>query len=286
MELLPHQLIVYDGACPLCLSLRDKVLRWKIFPSHKVVNYYALPPEQSAQIDPEIFRHQMAVIDTNGGATIYGADGIRHIFSERFWLAKMFFAIPGIMTPIRFMYKTLAHNRYIVSTPRKDMPVCNCKMADTPAIFHFTYLLFCLLVAVGVTFFFGAGLAQYFDGMSKLDGGLAMLLIAGTGWCVQGLLTVMGIGKLRFEYIRHMFTVMRIGVMPLLPIAILLQAIPGLPIIFPIMAVLFSSILMLRQHYLRVWQLRISQAWTWSWFLGLQGTAMAWIFFFFPHLIQ
>lgn len=274
MTLLAGKLIVYDGACPLCISLRDKVLRWDIFPADKVANYYELPAAQTAQIDPDRFRNEMALIDTDGGATIYGPDALKRIFSERYWLARMFFAIPGIMAPIRFIYKTLAFNRYVVSTPRKDMPACDCEPAGPP-LYHLVYLLYSLLVAVGVTMLFGAGLSQY-TRLSATEGAVAMLLIAGTGWVVQGLVSWLGYGERRFQYLRHLCTVMRKGVMPLLPVAILFMSFTDLTPWLPLVAVLYSSGLMLRQHYLRIWQLGGSQWWTVCWLLALQSTAVAW----------
>jgi predicted DCC family thiol-disulfide oxidoreductase YuxK len=278
MELLQNKLIVYDGACPLCLSLRDKVLRWGIFPQSKVANYYELPDAQAAQIDPERFRNEMAVIDTDGGSTIYGADGIRKIFSEKWVLAKLFFSIPGIMRPIRFIYRTLAHNRYVISTPRKDMPVCNCE-PDAPAISHVAYLGFCTVVAVLVTFFFGSGLAIYDSTVTALGSGIGMLLVAGTGWLLQGLHAWLAFGENRFQYLRHMCTVMRMGVMPLLPAAILMYIFDDLSPWVPFLSVVWSSGMMLRQHYLRIWRLSASQGWTFSWFLALQCTALGWIIF-------
>ncbi len=283
MALLSGKLIVYDGACPLCISLRDKVLSWGIFPKEKVASYYDLQLDQQGQVDASRFQNEMALIDTAGGDTIYGPDALKRIFSERFMLMRLFFAIPGIMAPIRFIYKVLARNRYIVATPRKDMPACDCEPKG-PLFYQLIYLIYSLVVALAVTFWFGAGLQTYFPQMSILQCGGAMLLIAGTGWIVQGLLTWAAFGEKRFQYLRHMFTVMRKGVMPLLPAAILMALMDDLHPIVPVLSVLLSATLMLRQHYLRVWQLGRSQAWTLIWFLSLQTTAVAWLMFV-THII-
>lgn len=283
MTLLAGKLVVYDGACPLCISLRDKVLRWNILPKNKVANYYELDADLQGKIDPERFTDEMALIDLDGQATIYGPYALKRIFSEKWTLVRWFFAIPGIMQPISFVYKTLAYNRYVVSTPRKDMPTCNCATA-APAILHVTYLAYSLLVAIAVTFLFGMGLQAFFPAISKVQGGVAMLAIAGTGWIVQGLVTWLGFGEKRFQYLRHMFTIMRMGVMPLLLVALLMLIFPQIHPVIPCLAVLYSSSMMLRQHYLRVWQLGASQWWTASWFAALQVTAIAWVVYFFNIL--
>lgn len=282
MAILAGKLVVYDGACPLCISLRDKVLRWNILPEEKIASYYELDADLQGQIDPERFRNEMALIDLGGGETIYGPYALKRIFGEKWLFVRGMFAIPGIMRPIQFVYKTLAYNRYIVSTPRKDMPACDC-MPVVPPLMHLSYLAYSLVVALLVTFLFGAGLQAFVPQISMWQGGVAMLAIAGTGWVVQGLATWLGFGDKRFQYLRHMFTIMRKGVMPLLPVAILMLLIPELHPAIPCLAVLYSSGMMLRQHYLRIWQLGASQWWTVCWFFALQTTALGWVFLFVKY---
>ena len=76
MALLTGKLVVYDGACPLCISLRDKVLRWNILPKDKVANYYELDADLQGKIDAERFRNEMALID--GGQPI--SKMLRYLF--------------------------------------------------------------------------------------------------------------------------------------------------------------------------------------------------------------
>lgn len=277
--LLPGKRIVYDGSCPLCIALRDKMLRWGWIPEPLLADYHQLPQDMQALVDAERFSREMALIDLAGGATIYGAEGIAEIFTAKWPALRGLRRLPGFMPLFTFAYKTLAFNRFVVSTPRKDMPACDCE-PQIPALYHLSYLGYSLLVALLVTALFGVAVATYFPTLAGMTGAVAMLLIAGTGWVLQGALALAGMGEKRFQYIRHMFTVMRKGVMPLLPVSLLVLALPQTPYLLPVAAVLLSSLLMLRQHSLRVWQMGRSQGWTLAWFLSLQATAAFWVLYF------
>ena len=82
MKSLANKLIVYDSNCKVCSSLRDVVLRATPIPETKVVAYGSLPPNLSDQVEAARFRNGMALIDTKGGETIYGSEGVAYIFSR------------------------------------------------------------------------------------------------------------------------------------------------------------------------------------------------------------
>lgn len=149
-----------------------------------------------------------------------------------------------------------------------------------PFHFRLSYLTLTTVLASLVTFLFGAALSVIVPKYTWIEAGGAMLMIAGTGWLVQGLLAYSKIGTKKFEYLSHMATVMWLGVLPLLPAALLLILLPNPTVQIPLVAVAFSSLMMLRQHFVRMNALQASQVWTLSWLLALQSTAWFWIFVF------
>jgi hypothetical protein len=277
MEALNGKLIIYDGGCPLCICLRDKMLRFNIFPEQSMVNYYELAPDLQSKVEADRFRNEMALIDTKGGPTIYGAEGIAYLFSSKYALVKGLLAIPGMRTCFEFAYKTLAFNRYFVATPNKAMPICDCQ-PTIPLTFQISYGIWNALIATFVTFGFGASLTLPLEKLTRWEGGIGMLLIAGTGWILMAALAFLLRMPNRAKYIPHMMTVMRKGVMPLLffILAVLLFGIEGYWL--PLIVVLYSSLMMTRQHYLRIWQIGLGQKWTLLWLLCLQSTALMWIY--------
>ncbi|MEM7040405.1 MAG: hypothetical protein AAF570_25790, partial [Bacteroidota bacterium] len=224
-------------------------------------------------------RNEMALIDTHGGPTLYGDQGIAYIFKGKWSLVRALFAIPGFPQLFRFAYRTLAFNRFHIATPSTKVVPCDCA-PERPAVYRGAYLAWSYFWAVLVTALFGAGLAAYFPEVSAAEGAIQMLLIAGTGWLLQLLIAALFLRNRRDDYPDHLATIMRKGVMVLLPATLLLLVFGPVPWWLPALSVLASSGLMLRQHVRRVRFLHLSTAWNWSWFLSLQTTAALWVLYF------
>ena len=109
--------------------------------------------------------------------------------------------------------------------------------------------------------------------MDFWQGGLAMLIVAGPGWILQSMLYLAVKGLDSMDYLSHMATIMWKGTMPLAILALIVLVVGPLSPVFFAAAVLLSSMMMARAHYLRVHALGLSQTWTLTWFLLLQLTA-------------
>src|SRR5688500_16850481 len=110
MKSLSSKLIIYDSNCKVCSSLRDVVLKLTSIPEVKIKAYKDLAPDLSARVNPEKFKNVMALIDTSGGKTIYGIEGIAYIFSSQYKLIDFLFRLTPIFRLFNFFYKTSAYN--------------------------------------------------------------------------------------------------------------------------------------------------------------------------------
>lgn len=167
------------------------------------------------------------------------------------------------------------NNKYL-KLPSKQFD----KELDTSQMpFHFrlSYWTWSTVLASLITFLFGTSMAVFVPELTWFQSGAAMLLIAGTGWLVQASIAYLGIGNKRNEYLSNLVTIMWLGTIPLLPAALLDFFLPNPNFLIPLVAVAFSSLMMLRQHFVRTQSLQLSQIWTLSWFLVLQSTALIWI---------
>lgn len=274
--------IVYDGACPLCVSLHSFVTRRGILPSEKLSSWYDLPPAQQLRVDPDRFRNEMALIDLQGGVTMYGPEALEYIFAGKYAWVRRLFRLPGVRPLAGFVYRVIGANRYQIADPDPAVPACTCA-PDRPLGLRLWYIAWCLLWAIGITAGFGAGLAQYFSAISPAEAALQMLLIVGSGWGLQFLIAAALRGKRLHDYPEHLATIMRKGVMILLPATVLMAVLPATPVWIPIVSVLLSSIRMSLQHYRRSRAIGHSAAWTTLWLLSLYTGAAYWIFYF--HVI-
>jgi predicted DCC family thiol-disulfide oxidoreductase YuxK len=277
MKSLADKLIIYDSNCKVCSSLKDVVLRLTPIPEAKVKAHKELDKDLSSQVDPERFRNVMALIDTSGGKTLYGAEGIAYIFSSQYRMVELLFRIKPVFLLFNIFYKIQAYNRYIIATPKSRFK-CDC-FPDRVVKYRIAYIAITWLVSVFLTAMFGASLHKL-PGLTPGEAAIQMLLIAGTGWVLQILFAAAILRGEALDYIGHLGSIMVAGLLILVP-WIVFYAVTGVVTPWlPAISVVLSSAGMLHLHISRVKHLGLSQAWTVSWFLLLQGTALFWINFF------
>lgn len=278
MKSLNNKLIVYDSNCKVCSSLKDVVLKLTSIPEAKVKAYKDLSPELSLHVDSNNFKNVMALIDTSGGHTLYGAEGVAYIFSSQYKIADFLLSFKLIFKLFNFFYKTQAYNRYIIATPKSKF-YCDC-FPDRVVKYRISYIVLASLISVLLTTLFGISLRKFFTNITASEAAGQMLLIAGTGWVVQIIIAVAVMKEKALDYLGHLGSIMVVGLLILTPwmmfyycTGILIPYIPGL-------SVLLSSACMLYLHTQRIKYMELTQAWTISWFLLLQSTAFFWISFF------
>lgn len=278
MKSLTNKLIIYDSNCKVCSSLRDVVLRFTSIPEEKVKAYKDLDEHLTKHVDPDRFKNVMALIDTTGQQTIYGAEGVAYIFSSQYKIVDFLFRFKFIFDLFNFFYKTQAYNRYIIATPKSNFK-CDC-FPDRVVKYRMSYIVMTLLISVLLTALFGISLKTFFVNLSDADAAMQMLLVAGTGWVLQILLAMVMLRDKALDYIGHLGSIMVVGLLILTP-SMLISALTSMntPWI-PVVSVMLSSGYMLYLHINRVRYLELSQGWTISWFLFLQSTALFWIYIF------
>jgi hypothetical protein len=278
MKSLDNKLIIYDSNCKVCSSLRNVVVRFTDIPEEKIKAFRDLTPDLSERVDPNEFKNVMALIDTSGENTIYGAEGIAYIFSSEYKIIDFFLRSRRVFTLFNFFYKTQAYNRYIIATPKSKFE-CNC-YPDRILKYRISYIVITLLIAVFLTAMFGLSLQNFFTGISPWEAVLQMLLVAGSGWILQIIAATAILRDKALDYMGHLGSIMVAGLLILVP-WMLFDAAGGMnnPYL-PGISVVISSLTMLYLHIHRARYLQISQGWTLSWFILLQSTALFWIYFF------
>ena len=274
MEVPANKWIIYDGNCGLCLNSKRLLTKIGLFPDSRCLNYHELDESISAKVDPEHFRYEMALVDENSNETKYGLEGILSIFSERVSWLKLIRRGTLFFMVLEFFYHTISYNRYVLF-PRKQVFKCDC---DPPFVakYYQRWMGIGVVFAAIISFFFGVVLASLFD-VSPIAFGLKMLVVVGAGWILQLIIatTMMTNDQFR-DYSRHIALIMVIGVSVLLPIIFLSTVLsPNHLQLLAALSALVSSVVMLFMHMKRIRFVGISQAWTLSWFLCLQISAIS-----------
>lgn len=276
---MKHKLIIYDGNCKVCVGLRDLMLALGLVKPEECVAYLQLAPGLRDQVQAHRFRNEMALVDTRGGETRYGAEGVSLILADKIKVLQPLFRFRPFFLLFRVLYKTLAFNRYVVATPRSPGIACDCHPAAATR-YQLGYIAITLLLAVCLTALFGVSVQRVL-GVAPAAAAGELLLVAGTGWVVQALIAALTLPRQQtLAYIGHLGTIMVLGLLVLVP-AILFYFISGLLFYpLPALSVLASSGLMLWLHHHRAQYLGLSRRWTLQWFVLLQATAAGWLLYF------
>ena len=279
MKSLEDKLIIYDSNCKVCSSLKDVVLRLTSIPDAKVKAYKDLNDELNAKIDPDKFRNVMALIDTTGGKTIYGSEGVAYIFSSQYRVLNTLLSVRPVFRVFDFLYKTQAFNRYIIATPKSKF-TCDC-FPDRVVKYRMSFIILTFLVSIFLTAMLGLSLRHFAHDVSASEAIVQMLLMAGTGWVLQILIATISMREKALDYIGHLGSIMIVGLLILVPWMLLYAFTRISNPYLPAISVVISSGSMLFLHIGRVRYLQLSQRWTLSWFILLQSTAFFWVYFFY-----
>ncbi|MDX5398084.1 MAG: hypothetical protein LPK21_18010, partial [Hymenobacteraceae bacterium] len=272
--------IIYDSNCNVGIGLRELMLALGLIKTQECIAFANLPDQYKVKVDPERFRNEMALIDKFSAATLYGADGIAYIFSEKIPPLRFLFRLKLFFLFFRFLYKTIANNRYIIAPPKQTTITCNC-YPDNVKTYRIAYIILTYTAAVLLTALFGISVKN----ILKTDSGTAaiyMLLMAGTGWLIHLVVAYIKLSKTGFEeYAGHIGSIMVAGLLVLVPSISFSLLFGFTPVMLPLISVCCSSGFMLWLHAQRARYLQLPSYFTTQWFLLLQACAAFWIIYLY-----
>lgn len=280
MKAMEGKVIIYDNTCPMCSLYTSAFVKSGLLCEKGRMPFSELNDEKViSSLDLERAKHEIPLIDTNGGQTLYGVDSLVFILGSRFRWIKSMMKIKAFDWFFRRLYKMISCNRRIIIPGKYANKGIDC----TPAFdrkYRMIFIAFAVLLSSLVTYLFGRTVACYLS-IDTHAGGWQMLLAAGTGWVLQIASAMIFMKEKKIDYIGHQGAVMIIGVLILLPGILISPFTSYSTWLIPVVSVMLSSGIMLWQQVKRAKHLQVSQAWTMLWFLFLQLTAFAWAYVFY-----
>ncbi len=272
MKTLQNKVIIYDHNCPMCSLYTQGFVKWGLLEKQNRISFGELANQEFIeQVDWHRAKHEIPLIDLTKGETIYGLEALILIVSRKLPFLQKLLSCKPIYLLFSKLYNLVSYNRQIIvpSFAATTSAAFDCK-PDINSTYRVAFGLIAIICSIATTYIFGQSLNPYF---SITTGGRDMLLIAGTGWCVQMLLATVFLKVKRADYLSHLTVIMLLGVLVLLPGVCLSRLTDYQFPLIPLLSVLASSSLMLWQHLRRVQHLGLSQFWTFLWFGALQTTA-------------
>jgi len=138
--------IIYDDNCPLCHWYTGAFVKADLLSQQGRISFSELAKtDLAAQLDLHRSRHEIPLVDLQGGKTMYGLDSLIYLLNPRFPFIKRMMAISPVNYAVRKLYKLISYNRGVMapSPPRARLYDC------TPE-FNWKYRLLFIGIAGGL----------------------------------------------------------------------------------------------------------------------------------------
>jgi hypothetical protein len=236
-----NKVIIYDDSCPMCAWYTGIFVNNQMLTPNGRMGFTEVAQSKLLpQLDLNRARHEIPLVDTNGGATLYGLDAMVHVIGSRFPLVKWLLGIKPINAFFKQFYHFISYNRRVIAGTAKSKVGIDCT-PDVNLTYRLAYIVFALLATIGIGIAFGNTLAA--------DATLSILLVAST-WMAFAPAGMFMESK-RLDYLGNIATIMLIGALALLP-SILVHALGVTWIGLPIIGLSISIGLMMWEYVRRV----------------------------------
>jgi predicted DCC family thiol-disulfide oxidoreductase YuxK len=269
MKSLDHKLIIYDSNCKVCSSLREVVLKFTSIPEVKIKAYKYLQTDLTNQVDADQFKNVMALVDTAGGKTLYGAEGIAYIFSTQYKVVEFLFRFPFVFRLFAFLYKIQAYNRYIIATPKSNYK-CDC-LPDRVVRYRLSYIVITCLASLFLIATLGASVGDLFD-VSSIEAAASVVSILGLAWTVQIILAILFMRRDALDYVGHLNSIIFAGLLIMVPWMLFYFITGVFTVYLLVISTLISIAYMIHLHVHRIQYLEQSQWWTVSWIVLMHAS--------------
>jgi len=111
------KLIVYDGSCPMCrLYTKGMVEADRSGGLSRISNDQLMQESIVNRLDTQRARHEIPLVDLEGGETLYGIDTWAYAFGHRNERVEKLLAIGWFRTMLNQLYAFISYNRRIIIT--------------------------------------------------------------------------------------------------------------------------------------------------------------------------
>ena len=199
--------IIYDDTCPMCKIYTTAFVKNGLLTQEGRISFANLNEKNACQIDFEKGRHEIPLIDLDGGKTIYGLDSMVYLLNQRFKIIGDVMKIKPIYWFFKKLYTLISYNRRVIAPSKKQIIQYDCA-PDFNLKYRLIYIIFALIMSL---FAFSAiSPIISFSPISKVV--LLASLIAG----FSGALFFEG--EMVIEYLGQWATVLLVGSLVILPI--------------------------------------------------------------------
>lgn len=144
--------IFFDDECPFCIWYSAKFVEWGILTQENRKPFHLINDKKYDQVDRELARNQIALVDENTQEVFYGADSMIKLLAQKQPVFSIFLRYKPLHFIAQHIYLLISYNRKVFA------PNLTCSTSGCQPDFHIGYRsAFLLLTAL----FTGLILNQY-----------------------------------------------------------------------------------------------------------------------------
>lgn len=168
--------IIYDDQCPMCRWYTQAFVDAELLDKDHRISFAELSASPlSRQIELHRSKHEIPLVDIEGGETIYGVDSLLHLLQPKLPWLRYLMRIQPVNFFVRQLYNLVSYNRGIMAPSYPSFRQFDC----TPD-FHWGYRLFMILLLGGAGFYFSLPVINSLEWSNDI-------LYVGLGLLVAGL---------------------------------------------------------------------------------------------------
>lgn len=244
-----NKVIIYDDSCPMCVWYTGIFVKNNMLPPQGRMGFTQVAQSQLlTQLDLNRARHEIPLVDSSGGATLYGIDAMVYIIGNRFPVVKYLMAFKPLRACFLQLYHFISYNRRVIAGTAKAKQGIDCT-PDLNLVYRTAYLAFAFVVSVAIGFGFVASILAY---LPWAINNTAIWALIASIWLLALLPGILWMPDQKLDYFGNQATVLLIGSLILLP-GLLVQVLFGpIGIFVPLGSAVLSFGLMVWEHLRRI----------------------------------
>ncbi len=138
--------IIYDDTCPMCQWYTQSFVENGFLTKEGRISFSELNDTNACQIDFDKGKHEIPLIDLDGGKTIYGLDSLVYLLSQRFpWIGQLM-KNRWIYNFFKQIYQIVSYNRRVIAPSEKRIIKYDCS-PDFNLKFRLIYIGLAFLIS-------------------------------------------------------------------------------------------------------------------------------------------
>lgn len=158
MKTLKNHTLIYDADCPLCVGYTSAFKKLNMLDENGRIPFSKVAKESNSNLDINRSKNEIALINRNTNAVIYGIDSLLLIIGTSFPIIKRIGNTQPLYWLLQKLYKFISFNGKVIITAPDSNTSC---IPDYNIKYRWLYIMFCVIISSVVLNLFSKSLTPF-----------------------------------------------------------------------------------------------------------------------------